>query len=251
MSDRDRPDVIAHRGFAAEYPENTLAAVRAASRVADAIEVDVRRCGTGELVVFHDETLDRLTPMEGRVADTPCETLLELDIGGSGETIPTLEAVLEAIPADRRLVLELKEPGLAGDVLALLDGSHELMISSFETRCLAEAHEVDSTVSTAYLVTDSRRNRTLRPMIPGLPRWVYFHEDVRGMIETATDLRCDAIHPRYELCLQTNLVTQAHAAGLRVDAWTIRSPREYRALVDAGVYGVISDVFRGIVDDAE
>ena len=61
--------LIAHRGFAAVHPENTVRAVRAAARVADAVEVDVRRCATGELVVIHDATVDRVTDGTGPVAD--------------------------------------------------------------------------------------------------------------------------------------------------------------------------------------
>ena len=53
--------LIAHRGFAETFPENTVLAVREAARWADAIEVDVRRCGSGEIVCLHDATVDRVS----------------------------------------------------------------------------------------------------------------------------------------------------------------------------------------------
>ncbi|MFC4248044.1 glycerophosphodiester phosphodiesterase [Natribaculum luteum] len=73
-------DVIAHRGFAGEQPENTTEAVRYAASRADAIEVGGRRCGLGKLVCFHDETLDRPADATGLVGETDLETVR--DSGG-------------------------------------------------------------------------------------------------------------------------------------------------------------------------
>lgn len=62
-----------------------------------------------------------------------------------------------------------------------------------------------------------------------------------GVQATTRELGCSAIHPRYELCLRTDLVGRAHDAGLRVAAWTADSRRVYRALRDADVDAVIVD----------
>jgi len=101
--------VIGHRGCADVYPENTVRAVTRAANFLDAVEVDVRRCGSGELVVFHDETVDRLTDASGRLADVAWAELQELDVLGSGELIPRLETVLAAVPDGVELQVELKE----------------------------------------------------------------------------------------------------------------------------------------------
>jgi len=90
--------LIAHRGFADRYPENTLRAVREASRFADEVEVDVRRCDSGELVVVHDCTVDRVTDEEGAVAHHSLAELRALDVLGTGEGVPTLAEVLSAVP---------------------------------------------------------------------------------------------------------------------------------------------------------
>lgn len=244
--ERSSPALIGHRGCAAEGPENTISAIESAVTVVDAIEVDVRRCKTGELVVFHDETLDRLTDDDGRVNRTPCNVILDLEIGDTGESIPTLDEVFEVVPPDVALVLDLKESGLTDDVLALhADYDHELLLSSFSPSVL---REVDSSVSTAYIVRESIVNRILRPAIPGLPSWVYAPEDLTGLIRRTVALGCDAIHPRYELCLQTDIVARAHAADLRVEPWTITTEREFEALRDVGVDAVISDVCDGLLD---
>ena len=245
--ERRRPVLIAHRGCAAENPENTIRAVETAATTADAVEVDVRRCGTGELVVFHDARLDRVTTAHGRLDQTPLETAAELKVAGSGETIPTLDAVFDAVPAHADLVLDLKEPGLTDGVLARhAEYDHTLHLSSFDPAILEEVRQTDPTIPTAYIVQDSTPNRLLRPLVPGAPRWLYLPEDVPGTIERALALDCGAIHPRYELCLQTDLVERAHDAGLRVRPWTITTQPEYDALRDAGVDAIISDICRGL-----
>ena len=247
--DHPVPALIGHRGCAAENPENTVAAVRAAARVVDAVEVDVRRCATGEAVVFHDETLDRLTDASGRVSETPCETLLDLEVAGSGETIPTLEEVFDALDPAVRLVLDLKDPGLAPVVLHTSDAyHHDVLLSSFNREVLAEVADADPSAPTALIVRESPPNRALRPLVPGAPGWLYAPEDVGGKVDEALALGCEAIHPRYELCLRTDLVERCHEAGLRVEAWTITSGRELDALRGVGVDGVIADVCAGLAD---
>ena len=87
---------IAHRGFAKVNPENTVTAVRSAAEHTDVIEIDVRRCGSGELVVIHDETVERVTDGTGRVAELSADELTALDVLESGEGVPTLPSLLES-----------------------------------------------------------------------------------------------------------------------------------------------------------
>jgi len=95
---------IAHRGFAGEYAENTVGAVASAADIADWVEVDVRRCGTGELVVVHDETVDRVTDSTGEVAELSQAELAQLNVLRKRWGIPTLAEVLEvpALGRDKR-----------------------------------------------------------------------------------------------------------------------------------------------------
>ena len=108
---------IAHRGVAAEYPENTLLAVRQATTQADMIELDLRRCGSGEIVVIHDGIVDTISERRGRVKDFSVTDLSRLNVLTSGEGVPTLTSVLDAVPPEISFNLELKETGLVGDVL--------------------------------------------------------------------------------------------------------------------------------------
>jgi len=247
--DATGPPLIAHRGFAAEHPENTVAAVEAATAVVDRIELDVRRCGTGELVVFHDATLGRVTDATGRVDRTSADRLAELSVEGSGEPVPTLARALDAVPADAWVLLDLKERGVAADAVAAgAARDHDLAVTADDPGVIEAATAADPTVPTVYGVRESVPARLLRPVIPGgrggvtVPEWAYPAQDVAGMIETASESGCAAVSPRYELCLRTDVVSRAADAGLGVLPWTVASVREYEAVAAAGVDAVVSDV---------
>ena len=113
---------IAHRGASGDKPENTLSAVAKALEIGvDIIELDVRVCKTGELVAFHDMTLERTTNGSGLVADTSLEDLEKLDAGG-GERIPTLEEAIGLINRRTILNIEMKGKGVADRLAAILKG---------------------------------------------------------------------------------------------------------------------------------
>ena len=211
--------LIAHRGFAAVNPENTLRAVRSAARVADAVEVDVRRCGSGELVVIHDATVDRVTDGTGPVADHTLAELGEVDVLGTGEGVPTLSAVLGVVPDGVALNVELKEDGMAGDALATVNASGaDAWISAFDPDVLESCRSADASVPRALLAA----------------------ADGVAAIDTARELDCAALHPAAEVC-DRHLVERAHAADLAVNAWTVDRPGTARSLADHGVDGLIAD----------
>lgn len=215
------PDLFAHRGFAAEFPENTLAAVRgAAAAGAHVVEVDVRRAGSGDLVVIHDTTVDRVTGATGAVEAYTATELRDLDVLDSGEGIPTLAAVVAELPGDVGLNVELKEEGLVPDTyrqLERVDGP--VVVSSFLETALEEFRDVAPTVSRALLV--DRRPRTA--------------------VDRAQTLDCRFLHPRARLCLRSLVVRRAHDVGLAVNAWTVRSKRMASWLTRVGVDGLIAD----------
>ena len=211
--------LVAHRGFADQYPENTIRAFGAASEVADWVELDVRRCESGELVVFHDAGLERLTGASGRVAETPWETLQTLDVLDSGTEIPRLRDAFTAIPPAVGVNVELKERGLSADVLAVAEEfENDLVVSSFDAEALREVREADSSVSLAFITSEES-----------------------GAVETALELGCEFLHPHFDACLDTDLVERAHDAGLEVNAWTVKTREEADALRAVGADGLIAD----------
>ena len=109
------PLVIAHRGDVANAPENTLPAFRSAcERGADGIELDVRMTRDGQLVVFHDRGLKRITGKPGLVSNATLDEMRALDAGGwfapefRGEQAPTLDEVFELLPPGYLINVEMK-----------------------------------------------------------------------------------------------------------------------------------------------
>jgi glycerophosphoryl diester phosphodiesterase len=209
-------ECLAHRGFGGVNPENTVAAVEAAIAAgADGVELDVRRCGSGEPVVVHDETVDRVTGASGPVAAFSAGALADLSVLGSGEGIPTVERVCRVTPPSVRLNLELKERGLAAETAAIArEHDCDLLLSSRSAAALAEVRDV--------------------------PRAYIFHDAPDLLLTEAGDLGCTAVHPHWHLCTPSFLAT-AHDRGFAVNAWTVTSQNIAVDLADVGVDGLITD----------
>jgi glycerophosphoryl diester phosphodiesterase len=143
--------VIAHRGAAGNAPENTLTAIREALRQdADAIEVDLHQSADGIVVAIHDGTVDRTTDGEGMVADLTITQLKKLDAGAwfdakyADERIPTLTEVLNTVPEETVLILEVKEgsdtyPDIETRIINTLRrvGRNNVILKSFSVEVLA------------------------------------------------------------------------------------------------------------------
>ncbi|SFG42255.1 glycerophosphoryl diester phosphodiesterase [Halopelagius inordinatus] len=222
-------NIIAHRGYAALYPENTVAAVRAASagtagdgRVppADLIEIDVRRCATGEIVVYHDEGLEKLTGYEGLVAETPLSTLRTLTILDSEESIPLLEEVLDAADPETPLVVELKHAGMAREVAAACEAAeNDAVLSSFFEGVLRECASVSA-----------------------LPRALVFDSDWDASLSTARELGCNYVNAEYHLLLgHEERISAAQDAGFEVNAWHVTDADAASRLRRHGIDGIVVD----------
>jgi glycerophosphoryl diester phosphodiesterase len=207
--------VIGHRGCPDHFPENTLAAVRGSAPHVDWVEVDVQRSASGDVVVFHDERLDRLTEASARVRDTSLAELSDLTVGNSDEGIPTLDAVLDALPAGTGINVELKHAGMSEEVEALLRGRpQEAVISSFEGSALGP--------------------------IEAVPTALLFADSFGTNLDRAAELGCAFVHPHRSLVDPASVET-AHDRGVEVNAWTVRTSEQAGRLRAAGVDGVIVD----------
>jgi len=226
-----RIELVGHRGCGDHGPENTARAVAAAARRLPAVEVDLRRCGSGELVAAHDARVDDVTDGSGRVADLDLATLRGLGVDGTDEPIATLSEVLDAVPGEVTLQVELKEPGLWADLRAALTerGRSSVRLSSFSAPALAEVARSDWAPVTGLLFDDH----------PG------------ANLDLAATLGCENVHPHARQCLETDVVERAQAAGLRVYAWGLEAAAgapearaaTVRALAERGVDGVTTDTW--------
>ena len=193
-------EIVGHRGYGGAFPENTRTAFERAAETADWVELDVRVCRSGELVVFHDETLDRLTGASGRVVATPWERLRELEVLDSGEGIPRLDEALSAIPDDTGVQVELKDVGLAGEVLKTLSGyDNEAVLISFSPLALHEVTQFDASADVGHILYE------------GL-----FEDAPELGLDTAAHLGCATVHTFYGMGSDPDLVAAAHDRGLRV-----------------------------------
>lgn len=226
------PLVIAHRGASRVEMENTLPAfARAVAMGAAMIELDVQRSADGALVVIHDEDTLRVTGGQG--GPVAALTLAELQTLRVGQaTIPTLREALElARDAGVAVNVELKGPGVAGGVVALVRGlglRATTLLSSFDSGALAEARDLDPGLRLAVLMG----TETLRPMTR--LREAY-------PLPLLRRLKADAWHPHYRL-VNPLVLRAVQRAGYKVNVWTVNEPEQMRRLVRLGVDGIITDV---------
>lgn len=222
--------IIAHRGLSAAAPESTRAAILAAAASgAHMVELDVQTTRDGRLIVFHDDRLERTTTGSGLVAEARYARLARLDAGSwfhprfAGERILLVSQALRLIPRRLGVNLELKttphRAALARRFLRAIRRagvSARLLVSSFDPRLL----------------------RLVQPA--GLPLALICRARADDSLRRAIRMGCSAWHPFHAL-VTPRRVARAHAAGLRVHAWTVDDRRLARRLARCGVDGVFTN----------
>ncbi|WP_425076784.1 glycerophosphodiester phosphodiesterase [Psychroserpens sp. S379A] len=217
---------IGHRGAKAHVAENTIASINKALNIGvDAIEIDVHKCASGELVVFHDFTLDRMTNGSGEVAKHSLEQLKQLRVLGEFE-IPTLEEVLDAI--DRKCVLNIELKGKDTASVAC-----EIISEYIETRRWQLADFLISSFQLEELKTVFNLNSKLR-------LGVLTKASVSEAIKNANIINAYAIHPNVALLTKDN-VKLAQDKGYKVITWTVNDEVTIQRVKTYGVNGIISD----------
>ncbi len=244
----NRPIFFAHRGGAREAPENTIPAFQSAiANGVDVLELDVRATRDGELVVFHDSTLERTTNGSGPLNEKSLAELRNIDAGysfsndggkafpfrGAGVTIPTLREVFEKFP-ESGVNIELKDrdPAPAKSVCSL--------INEFKRKGSVIVASVDSAVLTHFranckgVATSASFRESL---------WFLFLYKI-GLSENF-NAEMQALQIPENL-FGTNVVTDdfiraAHERGLKIHIWTANKRSDIKRLVAAGVDGVMTD----------
>jgi glycerophosphoryl diester phosphodiesterase len=211
--------IFGHRG-APGYPrqaENTIGSFKKALQCgATGLEFDVRRCGDGQLVVIHDDTIDRTTTGQGPVAELSYDQLRQFDAGG-GEPIPLLTDVLDQFGTRCVLNVELKDSGIASDVKRLVLErrlEHHVIVSAFEWQ-------------------------ELRPLVPDI-RIGLLATRLENLLSAAAVFGARAIHPRRDLVTRT-LVSAAHDAKLNIHVWTVNDRDEIGRFRELAVDGIFTD----------
>lgn len=216
------PMIVAHRGLHHDYPENSLGAFRAAWGAGIAwCECDVQASADGQWMVIHDPTLERTTEGSGRVSDRPAEGLKRLRLRTAagemtGERICTLEELLEAMPAEAGLLLEIKPVVPRGPLWSALERleGRRVTVQSFHRSVVIEAAKV---VSAVEFLTAEAEDLADPAALPG-----------------------SGVNARHDLLTREG-VERIRQAGKRVGAWTVNAEADIRRIAALGVDTIISD----------
>ncbi len=218
--------IIAHRGASGYEPENTLAAFRAAEALhADAIECDVQVCRSGEVVIFHDRKLKRITGAKGKLKRKKLPQLLSLD-AGKGEHIPTLKETLDMLDARIDMNIELKSKRSALPAAQVVRNSirtghwkaANFFVSSFYFRELRRFHEA----------------------VPEIPVSLLYEKRPRHLKRRIHLLKPSAVHLNAK-AVKDKWIETAHGLGLKVYVWTVDDPALAETLRAKGVDGFFSN----------
>ncbi len=165
--------VLGHRGYSAKYPENTLLAFKKAIEAgADGVELDVWLTKDGEVVVIHDETVDRTSNGSGRVKDMTLEELKGLDFG-NGERIPTLEEVFEALPWEAVINVEIKDADAVERTAEIVraHSPERVVVSSFHLDALEKYRKLDPETRIGILIDREETIAELPELMPRIRPW--------------------------------------------------------------------------------
>ncbi|QDI90661.1 glycerophosphodiester phosphodiesterase [Salicibibacter halophilus] len=228
---------IAHRGYSEKAPENTFAAFRRAiDSGASGIEFDVHVSKDGELFVMHDEHVGRTTDGEGRIRDMSDPELATLDAGAwfseqyRGEPVPTLEEVLDFVPPNMLLNIEIKNiphvyPEIEKKVNQALvhrDREENTIVSSFDHACLYRLKEWNPAVNIGLLMNFRAVN-------------------LESYLRLFAPFDVHSLHPHVAV-VQKNEVERWQKQGMRVFPYAVKNKTDAKEMETLGVSGVISDL---------
>lgn len=232
--------LIAHRGASHDAPENTMVAIRLAwDQDADAVEIDCRVTADGYPIVFHDPTTLRMTAVEKHVSHSSLTELQELQVAAGHpryalQRIPTLAEVIKAVPAGKRLFVEVKS-------------STEIVRSLCQT--LQNSPGDAQLVVTSY---DSGVLHAVGQQLPDLTRYLVARfvplPEADGVVPTVDDLThaaqrvaANGLNVSDHLCVDRDFCDVVKSSGLEVYVWTVDDPQRAHQLMRAGAAGVFTN----------
>jgi glycerophosphoryl diester phosphodiesterase len=223
---------VAHRGYSAIAPENTLPALAAAGPAgASLVEFDVRTTADGVPVVIHDRTVDRTTNGTGAIWELTVDEIRALDAGSwfspayARVRVPLLAEVLDVLPGSR-LLLEIKPPATAEQVKVILAQ-------------VADRRLLDRTVVQSF---DPEIIRLVRDAVPDVPRGLLRLRFEADTVTLARELEVAYCNPSVADVLgDPDTVASLIEAGAAIMPWTANDMAQWPGLIRAGVSGLISD----------
>jgi len=195
-------DIIGHRGCAGLEPENTIRAFKKAIKIGvDFIEFDVRMTKDKQLVVIHDNKVDRTTNGKGYVKDFTLEEIRKLDAGKS-EKMPTFKEVIDLLKnQEPRMAIEIKEPETLNKILEIIQKNKlekRVLIVSFWHDALKKIKEINPKIETSAIIVG-------KPV---------------KIVSMIKDANADRISLNY-VFIDKDVIDKCHKNNIRVNAWTV------------------------------
>lgn len=217
--------IFAHRGASGAAPENTLEAFDLAARMgAHGVELDVHICRTGELVVAHDETVDRVSDGTGKICDLSLSDLKSLVFNRThpdvkNARIPLLSEVFQLLrPTGLFVNIELKN--------SIID------YPDLERRVLEEASREFDLSRILFSSFNHHSMLRMKKLDPSVPCGLLYEAVMVRSWAYAKQLGMDAVHPHFsEVMNVPGACAAAHAAGIRVNTWTVNRPEDMDAVL--------------------
>ncbi|HIK26686.1 MAG: glycerophosphodiester phosphodiesterase family protein [Oscillatoriaceae bacterium SKW80] len=236
-------EIVAHRGFSALAPENTLAAFAAAIKWgADSLEFDIQLSSDGVPIVIHDVTLDRICGTPGLVKEKTLKELKTLDVGSwfdmqfSGERIPTLEEALAAAKTIKKYIYFDVKPhcdwndavvDLFVNILRNGKWENRCVISSFNEEFVERVRRIAPEFTFGYIVASA--------------------EAYQSQLEKASATGNSVMISLYKLLLENpSFIEISKSQGVDIVAWTVDNLEEARQLASMGVWRIITNSLIGI-----
>jgi glycerophosphoryl diester phosphodiesterase len=233
-------EIIGHRGSSYLAPENTLASFQLGWQETTTCELDIHPTLDGKLLVIHDASAKRTTGTEFTIAEHSLSELQQLDAGSwkglpwKGEKLPSLEEAIAAMPADKRLLIELKTgPEVIPELRRVIHASgkeKQLLLQSFSYPACVEARKAFPNIP-VYLLIASQQDLLTRAWRPTMDE----------AILKAKTAGLDGINVNDTDLLHAAAVQKIHSAGLKVHVWTIDEVSDAKRLLDLEVDGLITN----------
>lgn len=235
---------FAHRGFSGKFPENTILAFQKAIEAgADGIELDVQMTKDKELVIIHDETINRTCNGKGYVSDYTLKELQEFDASFTfrgqygSQRIPTLREYLELVSRTQTVTnIELKTginpyPGIEEKTVRLINEyklNDRIIFSSFNHYSVKRCLE----------------------LCPEIPCGFLEESRIIGFCEYAKKHGMTFVHPEYHMITES-FIKEALSNGVRINAWTVNTEEDMNRLIKNDINAVITnhpDICRKILE---
>jgi glycerophosphoryl diester phosphodiesterase len=234
---------IAHRGASGSAPENTLAAINKALEIgADIIEIDVHLSSDNQLIVIHDNTLDRTTTLKGNVKDHTLKELKNADAGSwfspefKNERIPTLDEVLYTINGKAILLIEIK------DGSEVYPGIEKLTVEAVKRNGAESWCELQSFSQIAVeKMLEEKSSMPVYKLVVGNVPLLPLHHDGKMKSGSAYQYKnVTGINPNYRFA-KKRVLKKLHERNQKMYVWTVNDEKLMKKLLLWGVDGIITN----------